>query len=44
MKKILITEFMNPESVKALKKKFRVDYDKSLWKNEKKIANIIQNT
>ena len=41
MKKILITEFMNPESVKALKKKFRVDYDKSLWKNEKKIANII---
>ena len=41
MKKVLITEFMNQNSVSALKKKFNINYDKNLWKDEKKISNII---
>ncbi len=41
MKKVLITEFMSQNSVSALKKKFNINYDKNLWKNEKKISNII---
>ena len=39
MKKVLITEFMNQNSVSALKKKFNINYDKNLWKDEKKISN-----
>ena len=36
MTNILITEFMNEESVKTLKKNFNVKYDKNLFQNEKK--------
>ena len=32
---------MNQNSVSALKKKFNINYDKNLWKDEKKISNII---
>ena len=41
MKKVLITEFMNQNSIKTLKKKFKVIYDKNLWRNKKKVENII---
>ena len=41
MKKVLITEFMNLNSISTLKKKFKINYDKNLWKDEKKISNII---
>ncbi len=41
MKKVLITEFINENSVLKLKKKFNLNYDKNLWKNKKKLANII---
>jgi len=40
---ILITEFMNEESIKTLKKKFNVKYDKELFKDEKKIKEEISN-
>tara|TARA_B100000700_G_scaffold102322_1_gene115400 strand:+ start:2261 stop:3184 length:924 start_codon:yes stop_codon:yes gene_type:complete len=41
MKKVLITEFMNQNSINVLKKNFNVTYDKNLWRNKKKIENII---
>ena len=41
MKKVLITEFMNQNSIKVLRKKFNVIYDKNLWKNKKKLEKII---
>ena len=41
MKKVLITEFMNQNSISTLKKKFNINYDKNLWKDEKKMSNII---
>ncbi len=41
MKKVLITEFMNQNSVLKLKKKFNLNYDKNLWKNKKKLTDII---
>ena len=34
-------EFINENSVLKLKKKFNLNYDKNLWKNKKKLANII---
>ena len=40
---ILISEFMNEESIKTLKKKFNVKYDKDLFQNEKKIKEEIPN-
>ena len=40
---ILITEFMNEESIKTLKKNFNVKYDKDLFKNEEKIKEEISN-
>ena len=43
MTNILITEFMNEESVKTLKKNFNVKYDKNLFQNEKKIKEEISN-
>jgi len=43
MKKILITEFMNQNSIRYLKKKFNVVYNKNFWKNKKKLENIISN-
>ena len=43
MTNILITEFMNEESVKTIKKKFNVKYDKNLFQNEKKIKEEISN-
>ena len=41
MKKVLITEFMNQNSINLLKKKFKINYDKNLCKDKKKISNII---
>ncbi len=40
---ILISEFMNEENVKTLKKNFNVRYDKDLFQNEKKIKEEISN-
>ena len=40
---ILITEFMDEESIKTLKKNFNVKYDKDLFHNEKKIKEEISN-
>ena len=40
---ILISEFMNEESIKTLKKNFNVKYDKDLFQNEKKIKEEIPN-
>ena len=40
---ILITEFMDEESIKTLKKNFNVKYDKDLFQNEKKIKEEISN-
>ena len=43
MTNVLITEFMNEESVKTLKKNFNVKYDKNLFQNEKNIKEEISN-
>ena len=33
---------MNQNSIKVLRKKFNVIYDKNLWKNKKKLEKIIK--
>ena len=42
MVKILISEFINKNSLNKLKKVFKVHYDEKLWKNPKKIIKIIK--
>jgi phosphoglycerate dehydrogenase-like enzyme len=42
MTKILITEFINHESLDNLNKKFDVKYDEKLWENIKKLEEIIK--
>ena len=42
MTKILITEFINQESLNNLKNKFDVKYDEKLWENNKKLEEIIK--
>ena len=42
MTKILITEFINQESLDNLNKKFDVKYDEKLWENNKKLEEIIK--
>ena len=42
MAKILISEFINKDSLNKLKKFFKVHYDEKLWKNPKKIFKIIK--
>ena len=42
MTKILITEFINQESLDNLKNKFDVKYDEKLWENNKKLEEIIK--
>ena len=41
MFKILITEFINNDSLKKLKKVFKVHYDEKLWQYPKNISKII---
>ena len=43
MVKILITEFINNDSLKKLKKVFKVHYDEKLWQYPKNISKIIKN-
>lgn len=43
MTKILITEFINQESLDNLNKKFDVKYDEKLWENSKKLEELIKN-
>ena len=42
MNKILVTEFINKQSLDRLNKVFKVHYDEKLWKNSKKIIEIIK--
>ncbi len=42
MTKILITEFINQESLNNLKNKFDVKYDEKLWENNKKLEEMIK--
>ena len=42
MTKILITEFINQESLNNLKNKFDVKYDEKLWEDNKKLEEIIK--
>ena len=42
MTKILISEFINQESLDNLNKKFDVKYDLKLWENSKKLEEIIK--
>ena len=42
MTKILITEFINQESLNNLRKKFDVKYDEKLWENSKRLEEIIK--
>ena len=42
MTKILITEFINQESLNDLRKKFDVQYDEKLWENSKRLEEIIK--
>ena len=39
MNKILVTEFINKQSLDRLNKVFEVYYDEKLWKNSKKLVN-----
>ena len=43
MAKILISEFINKNSLNKLKRVFKVHYDEKLWKYPKKINRIIKN-
>mgnify|MGYP000011445977 CR=1 FL=1 len=43
MVKILISEFINKNSLNKLKRVFKVHYDEKLWKYPKKINRIIKN-
>ena len=42
MNKILVTEFINQQSLDRLNKVFEVYYDEKLWKNSKKISKLIR--
>ena len=42
MSKILVTEFINQQSLDRLNKVFEVYYDEKLWKNSNKIIKIIE--
>lgn len=42
MTKILITEFINQESLDNLNKKFDVKYDEKLWENSEELEEIIK--
>ena len=42
MNKILVTEFINKQSLDRLNKVFEVYYDEKLWKNSKKISKLIR--
>tara|TARA_B100001057_G_scaffold172924_1_gene173654 strand:- start:2430 stop:3356 length:927 start_codon:yes stop_codon:yes gene_type:complete len=42
MTKILISEFINQESLDNLNKKFDVKYDEKLWENSKELEEIIK--
>ena len=42
MTKILITEFINQNSLENLNKKFDVNYDEKLCEDEKEIIKIIK--
>ena len=43
MTKILITEFINQNSLENLKKKFEIKYDEKIYENKLKLENIIHN-
>ena len=43
MIKILITEFINQNSINNLKKKFEIKYDEKIYENKLKLENIIHN-
>ena len=43
MTKILITEFINQNSINNLKKKFEIKYDEKIYENKLKLENIIHN-
>ena len=43
MIKILITEFINQNSLENLKKKFEIKYDEKIYENKLKLENIIHN-
>ena len=43
MTKILITEFINQNSLENLKKKFEIKYDEKIHENKLKLENIIHN-
>ena len=43
MTKILITEFINQNSIENLKKKFEIKYDEKIYGNKLKLENIIHN-
>ena len=43
MIKILITEFINQNSIDNLKKKFEIKYDEKIYENKLKLENIIHN-
>ena len=43
MTKILITEFINQNSLDNLKKKFKLKYDEKIFEDKLKIENIIHN-
>ena len=43
MIKILITEFINQNSIDNLKKKFEIKYDEKIYENKLKLENIIRN-
>ena len=43
MTKILITEFINQNSIDNLKKKFEIKYDEKIYENKLKLENIIHN-
>ena len=42
MTKILISEFINKDSLNKLRKVFKVHYNENLWKNPKKIIKMIK--
>ena len=43
MNKILITEFVNENSLQNLKKNFEVYYDEKLWDQTEKLIELIKN-
>ena len=44
MKKVLITEFMEQDSVDKMSENFDVTYDTSLHENQAKLSSLIANT